>query len=148
MGDKGPKEDSHMLGNLAKLATAIKKADLPTKQSLFVERRTEPRLWCSDLVQVWIKDMERNRWVRKGTAVLEDISRSGACVQLESPVASSTLIRVKHPQWKVEGEVRYCMYRDDGYFVGVQLAEAFRWTKADFEPQHLMDPQKIPKKKK
>lgn len=148
MGDKGPKEDSHMLGNLAKLATAIQKADQPGKQALFVERRTEPRLWCSDLVQVWVKDVARNRWVRKGTAVLEDISRSGACVQLESPVASSTLIRVKHPQWKVEGEVRYCMYRDEGYFVGVQLAEAFRWDKENFEPKHLLDPQKIPKKRK
>ncbi len=136
-----------MLGNLAKLATAIKKADLPGKQNLFVERRSEPRLWCSDLVQVWVKDTTRNRWMRRGTGVLEDISPSGACVQLEAPVPSSTLIRVKHPQWKVEGEVRYCMYRDEGYFVGVQLAAEFRWNKDDFEPKHLLDPQKIARKK-
>jgi len=137
-----------MLGNLAKLATAIKKADVPSKQNLFVERRTEPRMWCSDLVQVWIKDTAKNRWIRKGTAVLEDISRSGACVQLESPVPSATLIRVKHPEWKVEGEVRYCMYRDEGYFVGLQLAEEFRWSKEAFQPKHLLDPEKITKARK
>jgi len=137
-----------MLGNLANLATAIKRAEAQKKQALFVERRTEPRLWCSEIVQIWYKDPAQGRWRRKGIGVLEDISRSGACVQLETPLTSGWLVRIKHPQWKVEGQVRYCLYRDQGYFIGLQLAEEFRWNEAEFKPQHLLDPSRIKPRKR
>jgi len=139
-------KEKEMVGNLSKLASAIDRAT-GSKQNPFVDRRAEPRLWCSDLVQVWYKDS--GRWKRKGLAVLEDISHSGACVQLEMPVPHGVYVRVKHPEWKVEGEVRYCVYRDEGYFVGLKFGEAFVWNKKEFQPKHLLDPDKIvPKKKK
>lgn len=140
-------KEKQMVGNLAKLASALHRASGSKKHNPFVERRAEPRLWCSDLVQVWWKDT--GRWKRKGFAVLEDISRSGACMQLEAPLPSSSLVRIKHPEWKVEGEVRYCVYRDDGYFVGVRLAQPFEWDEKRFRPKHLLDPRNVgPKKKK
>jgi hypothetical protein len=35
--------------------------------------------------------------------------------------------------------VRYCAYREIGYFVGVQFDPACRWSKAHYRPQHLLD---------
>ncbi|HUQ93619.1 MAG TPA: PilZ domain-containing protein [Bryobacteraceae bacterium] len=134
-----------MIGNLAKLASAIDRATTEREVS-FVERRAEPRLWCSDLVQVWWKPSDR--WKRKGVAVLEDISRSGACIQLEVPLPFATPVRIKHPSWNVEGEVRYCMYRDEGYFIGVHLSGDSNWDEKSFRPKHLLDPSKVPSKKK
>jgi hypothetical protein len=128
-----------MANDLSRLASALRRTP-------FLERRSESRLWCSDLVQLWWKP--EGRWKRKGLGVLEDISPSGACVQLEDPVPKGVAVRIKHPDWKVEGEVRYCLYRDHGYFVGVKLADNFKWSEAVFRPKHLLDPQSVISKKK
>lgn len=135
-----------MAANLAKLAAALNRADGDRKQALFVDRRSEPRLWCSDLVQIWWHD--NARWRRKGIGVLEDISHSGACVQLETPISTGCGIRIKHPEWKVEGEVRYCVYREEGYFVGVMLKEGCKWEESMFRPRHMIDPSRVVPKKK
>lgn len=137
--DMGERE---MAGNLAKLAAAINRAGGAKKQASFRDRRTEHRLWCSDLVTIWCKDDAR--WKRKGVGVLEDISPSGACVQLEEPLTKGLRLRLKHPQWKVEGEVRYCVFRDAGYFVGLLLDATSKWSKAAFQPKHMIDPEKVP----
>jgi hypothetical protein len=135
-----------MAGNLAKLAAALNRADGSGKQNLFVERRGEPRLWCSDLVQIWWR--ENSKWKRKGIGVLEDISHSGACVQMEAPLTQGCPVRIKHPEWKVEGEVRYCIYREEGYFVGVLLGEGSKWDMERFRPKHMIDPSRVAPKKK
>jgi hypothetical protein len=135
-----------MVGNLSKLADAVNRAADSRKQNLFVERRAEKRLWCSDLVHVWWKDSAR--WKKKGLAVLEDISPSGACVQLELPLPCGARVRIKHQEWKVEGEVRYCMYRDEGYFLGVRLDDDARWSESAFKPKHMIDPTRVPPRKK
>jgi len=135
-----------MIGNLTKLAAAVGRAADGRKQNLFVDRRTEKRLWCSDLVQVWWKDSAR--WRRKGLAVLEDISPSGACVQLEVPLPRGARVRIKHQEWKVEGEARYCLYRDEGYFIGIKLDDDARWSESAFKPKHMLDPSRVPPRKK
>ncbi|MBI3678889.1 MAG: hypothetical protein HY235_00535 [Acidobacteria bacterium] len=145
LGAEAEVKDKEMGGTLAKLATALRQASGGKKQRFFVERRIEPRLWCSDLVQVWWKDA--GKWRRRGTAVLEDISHCGACVQLELPLSQGAEVRIKHPAWKVEGQVRYCVYRDDGYFIGVLLREDSKWSEGLFRPKHLMDPARVAPKK-
>lgn len=101
------------------------------------ERRSEPRLWCSELVEVVWK--ERGR-VKRASAVLEDISRSGACVQLDAQVPQGAALRIEHPAQTFEGEVRYCIYRETGYFVGVRFREGQKWNEKVFRPEHLLDP--------
>ncbi|GEM_PF-494379 len=135
------------MDDLSKLASALNRPGGAGKRTPFIERRSEPRLWCSDFVQLWWKP--DGRWKRKGVGVLEDISHSGACVQMEDPVPKGIPVRVKHPSWKVEGEVRYCLYRECGYFVGIALSENSKWSEQLFRPKHLLDPASIvPKKKK
>ncbi len=135
-----------MAGNLAKLATALSRDGGAKTKASFQDRRSEQRLWCSDLVNIWAKD--ETRWKKRGVGVLEDISPSGACIQLEEPVTKGARLRLKHPEWKVEGEVRYCIFRDEGYFVGILLDETSKWSRGVFQPKHLIDPSKVRPKKK
>jgi hypothetical protein len=106
-----------------------------------LERRLEPRLLCADLINVHWKD--KSGRPRKALANLEDISLSGMCLQLDTPVPRETLLRILHPKSRFEGRVRYCVYRDIGYFLGVQFEPGFRWSQRRFRPKHLLDPRDL-----
>jgi len=106
-----------------------------------LDRRLETRMLCADLIDVHWKDNSGR--TRKAVANLEDISLSGACLQLDHPVPRETLLKIDHPKSALEGRVRYCVYRDIGYFVGVQFEPGFRWSRRQFRPKHLLDPRRL-----
>jgi len=99
--------------------------------------RAEIRMLCADMVEVCWREPEGRKC--KSTALLEDISRSGMCLQFEIPVPIGTYVDVCCPGDKLAGVVRYCVYREIGYFVGVELEPSSRWSRKQFEPQHLLD---------
>jgi hypothetical protein len=105
------------------------------------DRRVEPRLLCADLVDVhWKDDAGR---ARRAVANLEDISLSGACIQIDKPIPLKTKVRIIYPKGALSGTVRYCVYREIGYFLGVEFEMGSRWSKQSFKPQHLLDPRKL-----
>ena len=106
-----------------------------------MERRVEPRLLCADLVDVQWKDQTGR--IRRGVANLEDISLSGACLQVERPVALGTPFRITYPNGVLMGKVRYCVFREIGYFLGVEFEPGNRWSQRSYKPQHLLDPRKL-----
>ena len=109
------------------------------------ERRSEPRLLCADLVNIeWQDESGRQQ---KSVANLEDISESGVCLQLEVPIPLHQSIRITFPTGQFSGEVRYCVYRHIGYFIGVQFVPESRWSQRRFKPQHLFDPRRLAKSK-
>jgi hypothetical protein len=98
-------------------------------------------MMCADMVEVcW---SERSGKLRSAIALLEDISASGACLQLEIPVPLGVEIRWNSPRQEFKGSVRYCVYREIGYFVGVEFEPSSRWSRKTFTPQHLLDPQTL-----
>jgi hypothetical protein len=101
------------------------------------ERRVEPRFLCADLVNVQWRDPSGKR--RRCTAVLEDISPSGACLQFERAMPLEVRLEIRHARGSLEGIVKYCVFRDIGYFVGMQFNPAHGWSSTDFAPQHLLD---------
>jgi hypothetical protein len=105
------------------------------------ERRTEIRMLCADLVEVCWKDAAGKG--KKAQGVLEDISASGACFQLEIPVPLGAVLRWRCVKKEIAGVVRYCVYREIGYFVGVQFDPTSRWSKAKYRPRHLLDLEKL-----
>lgn len=107
------------------------------------ERRIEPRLLCADLVQVTWKDASGQNCAM--LANLEDISESGACLQMEGQVSLNTQVRIICPNGEFTGEVRYCVYKQIGYYVGVQFGTGTRWSQRQFRPQHLFDPRRLTK---
>ena len=110
------------------------------------ERRCEVRMLCADMVKVSWKDALGKR--RRAVGLLEDISPSGACLQLETPVPKGAEIRWACPQQEFSGHVCYCVYREIGYFVGVEFQEDSHWSQRAYKPQHLLDLQQLVSKAK
>jgi hypothetical protein len=109
--------------------------------AIMQDRRTEVRMMCADMVEVtW---NEGNNRTRRTMALLEDISRSGACLQLEMPLPLGALIRWGSGGHRFEGYVRHCIYRSMGYFAGIQLADCSRWSTRVYRPKHLLNPARV-----
>jgi|SRR4051794_15661649 len=104
-------------------------------------RRAETRLLCADLVDVNWKD--KTGRTRRAVANLEDISGSGACLQVDTPVPLQTVVKISFPRGELQGTVRYCVYRQIGYFLGVEFEPGSRWSLRMFRPQHLLDPRRL-----
>jgi hypothetical protein len=101
------------------------------------ERRSEIRMLCADMVEVaWVDPSGRRH---KAMGLLEDISASGACLQLENSIPLGVPIRWRTPRHQFEGEVRFCVYREIVFFVGVEFLPGSSWSKRIFKPQHLLD---------
>jgi hypothetical protein len=83
------------------------------------------------MVEVCWKDPAGRKY--KAAALLEDISRSGMCLQFEIPVPEGTQVYVHCPGEKMTGTVRYCIYREIGYFVGIELEKTTLWSRKHFE---------------
>src|SRR6185312_1680960 len=105
------------------------------------ERRVEPRMMCADMVEVSWRDNAGKR--RTAMALLEDIATSGACLQLETPVPNGAVVEWSSPNQEFKGTVRYCVYREIGYFVGVAFNSTSKWSQYAYEPQHLFDPRSL-----
>ena len=110
------------------------------------ERRSEARMLCADMVEVTWTDTRGSN--RNATALLEDISTSGACLQLEKPVPIGAEVRWQSPKRDFTGRVRYCVYREIGYFVGVEFQQTSKWSKKSYRPQHLLDLKRLVAKAK
>jgi hypothetical protein len=106
-----------------------------------IDRRIEPRMLCADLVEIQWKDPNGRR--RRGMANLEDISLSGACIQMERPIPLGTPVRLSYPNGQLSGAIKYCAFREIGYFLGVEFDSGCRWSQRAFRPQHLLDPRKL-----
>ena len=72
-----------------------------------------------------------------------NIASSGACLQVEAPIPLGVELHWDQPGQKFHGYVRYCVYREIGYFVGVEFDASFKWSKKAFRPQHLLDLQTL-----
>ena len=110
------------------------------------ERRSEVRMLCADMLEVCWKDQAGR--TQKATGLLEDISASGACLQLEAAVPLETEIRWESPQQAFTGRVRYCVYREIGYFAGVKCKPKSRGSQKTSQPQHLLDLRRLMKRGK
>lgn len=105
------------------------------------ERRAEPRMLCADLIEVHWRD--ETGQPRRALANLEDISHSGACLQLDDPIPENALLRLCHAKLELTGRVRYCIFRDTGYFVGLKFEPGSQWSRRRFRPKHLLDPRRL-----
>jgi hypothetical protein len=105
------------------------------------DRRIENRMLCADLVDLQWKD--KGGRTRRAIANLEDISVSGACLQVERPIPLGSILRVTYPKGELICRVKYCVFREIGYFLGVEFEDGSRWTEREFKPQHMLDPRKL-----
>lgn len=105
------------------------------------DRRAEPRMLCADLVDVEWRDQSGR--IKRTVANLEDISLSGACLQIDVSIPQHTNLRISYPKGELQGRVRYCVYREIGYFLGVEFEPGCKWSQRNFKPLHLLDPRRL-----
>ena len=106
-----------------------------------LDRRVEPRLLCADMVGLSWKD--KSGRAKRSIVNLEDISLSGACVQVDAPIPLGTPVRIAHGKGELAGYVKYCVFREIGYFLGIEFDPGSRWSLKHFKPQHLLDPRRL-----
>jgi hypothetical protein len=103
---------------------------------------------CADVVEAcWT---EKSGQTQRAQALLEDISASGACLQFEMAIPLGVTLRWGGAKSEFFGEVRYCVYRETGFFVGVEFEPQSKWSKTRYKPLHLLDLQQLveaPKKR-
>jgi hypothetical protein len=92
---------------------------------------------CADMVAIRWKD--KSGWDHKATAVLDDISRSGACVQTEEPLPLRAMVQISCSKGRFEGSVAYCFFREIGYYVGVKFTKGTSWSKRKYRPRYLLE---------
>src|ERR1700682_5697891 len=105
-----------------------------------LDRRFELRLLCADVVEVHWEANGRNH---RCTAGLDDISPSGACLQVERPIPVLTTICIRREGVELTGTVKYCSLREVGYFLGVEFKPGCRWSPDSFRPLHLLNPRRV-----
>lgn len=110
-------------------------------QNIMLERRIETRMLCADLVDFQWKDTNGRK--KRGVANLEDISLSGACLQVDRPVPLGAAVDINYPAGALKGVVKYCVFRDIGYFLGIEFDSGVRWSQERYRPQHLLDPRRL-----
>jgi hypothetical protein len=96
---------------------------------------------CADLIELEWRDKKGSR--RRTVANLEDISASGACLQVEFAIPLHTDVRLVLPQQSIKGSIRYCVHREIGYYLGIEFGVGERWSQRAFRPQHLFDPRRL-----
>lgn len=100
------------------------------------ERRSEPRYMCSELVNILIRREDQTE--QQAIANLEDISRSGACVQLDEAVRLGADIEIVCSTCRFRGKVRNCRFAGNLYDVGVAFDDPGAWDASRYEPAHLL----------
>jgi len=86
---------------------------------------------------------ERAGSAQSREAILEDISATGACVQLVEPVPVGGPGELVVSKKRLRGTIRYCEFREIGYFVGIEFEPGAKWSHDDFVPEHLLDPRDL-----
>lgn len=101
-----------------------------------MKKRKEERSMCADLLKVrWRNDAGA---LRNEFGTLEDISSSGACVQLEEPVTPGTRLTLIYPDGKFRGSAKYCIAQGTIYLVGIEFDPDCRWSLSEYKPSHLL----------
>ena len=91
---------------------------------------------CSELVRVRVAGASEAL-----LGNLEDISASGACVQLEEPVQPGAALTLICRRTRFTGTAKYCVYVPVvGYLLGMAFDGGQKWSREEFVPSHLLDP--------
>jgi hypothetical protein len=102
------------------------------------ERRKDSRYLCADMVHVeWLLGHDENAEHRSEDGILEDISGTGGCVQIEHAIPLGSAIVLSIHEEKFFGTVCYCFFRDFGYFIGIHFSDESVWSAEKVVPDHL-----------
>lgn len=67
---------------------------------------------------------------------------------MDKPIPLLTPVKVTYPRGELKAIVRYCVYREIGYFIGLEFEDGSRWSQHQYRPQHMLDPRHLMNKAK
>ena len=91
------------------------------------DRRYELRVQCTAPVELRWKDQAGELQCR--AAILVDISRIGACVQVAVPVPFGTLLSFIYENQELIGKVQHCTRKKTHYVMGIEFDSDHRWSR-------------------
>ncbi len=102
-------------------------------------KRLEGRYLCADLVRLdwFVRGESGEDNLRTEQVLLEDISPLGGCVQMDEPVEPGSTVMLTVGGTPFYGYIRYCVFRDDAYFVGLRFSNETIWSAVKVTPHHL-----------
>jgi PilZ domain len=112
------------------------KLEIPQEGRKMMEKRSEPRFMCAELVNIRISHEDQT--VEEAIANLEDISPSGACVHLDAAVRLGADIEIVCSTCRFKGKVRNCRYAEGAYDVGIAFDTKRAWDASRYVPAHLL----------
>ncbi len=62
---------------------------------------------------------------------------------MEEAIPLHAKVSISYPKGELQGACRYCVYREIGYFIGIQFEPGVKWSRKNFKPQHLLDPRRL-----
>jgi hypothetical protein len=98
--------------------------------------RREDRELCAELIRVeWEEELglPASEW-----AILDDISPSGACLEMEEAIPPGTLISIQFTGDNCKARTIYCNPERSNFLIGVQFEQGYRWSRRKFKPEHLL----------
>lgn len=100
------------------------------------------RYLCSELMNVRMLSADGVR--HEAIGILEEISASAACLQLDERPGINTRIQFVAQETdgaaEMAGTVTKCEHEPGvGYYVVVRFGRSFRWHPAIYKPKHLFD---------
>jgi hypothetical protein len=105
------------------------------------EKRSEQRLLCAELVQLTYHDESGRQ--RRRVANLADICASGLCLQSDGRIPDGARVTVRYGDGELVGTVKYCIFREIGFFLGIEFEPGCRWSTLHYQPEHLLDPRQL-----
>ena len=123
-----------------KVSVRVRGTHKNSKAPYACERRGSKRLLCSDLVQVQWVNSSGERFYE--IAILENLSLAGVGLFTGVPLAIEAEVHIKGNNTELVGRVKQCVFRENGYVVGLELDEASKLAQKPgnhFVPEHLLD---------
>ena len=102
-----------------------------------MKQRRENRNLCAELLTIRWTDGAGD--TRNEVGTLEDISETGACLHLENSIPLGSVVTLLYPEGEYLGKIKYCIYQEIGFVLGIEFDEGYRWSKSDFQPAHLLE---------
>jgi hypothetical protein len=86
--------------------------------------------------------MEPNGVKRREIVILENLSRAGVGLFMGVAVSEGTKVRLIASDLQLAGQVKHCVFRENGYIVGLDLDSDSKCAQepgSEFLPEHLLD---------
>lgn len=57
---------------------------------------------------------------------------------IDQPIDPQIEVTILYPRGKFVGRIKYSRYENDGYLLGIEFLDGYRWSMRQYQPPHLV----------